>query len=169
MRYGYPIRHCSTTVRQRMTSFWCNSIMTNPIITRRKWLFGVCCVGLGIASGCATKTTNLGVIDTEPYPRSANEALTQLKDGNQRFEDGKFRHIHEKSSLRSLLVETQKPFATVVDCSNSRVPPKLIFDMGFGDLFTIRLAGNIIAENVIGSLQYAVAHLNPEFQPVVNA
>ena len=48
----------------------------------------------------------------------------------------------------------------MVGCSDSRVPPELIFDVGFGDLFTIRLAGNIIAEDVIGSLQYAVAHLH---------
>ncbi len=59
-----------------------------------------------------------------------------------------------------MLVESQKPFVTVVGCSDSRVPPELIFDVGFGDLFTIRLAGNIIAEDVIGSLQYAVAHLH---------
>jgi carbonic anhydrase len=59
-----------------------------------------------------------------------------------------------------LLVETQKPFATVLGCSDSRVPPELIFDAGFGDLFTIRVAGNIIAEDVIGTLQYGVAHLH---------
>ena len=134
--------------------------MTNPLITRRQWLFGACCVGLGIASGGAAETTGLGTIDTEPYPSNADEALARLKNGNQRFVDDKPRHIHEKASWRSLLVETQKPFATVVGCSDSRVPPELIFDVGFGDLFTIRLAGNIIAEDVIGSLQYAVAHLH---------
>ena len=134
--------------------------MTNPLITRRQWLFGACCAGLGIASGCATKTSALGAIDTEPYPGDANAALARLKNGNQRFVDDKPRHNHEKASWRSLLVETQKPFATVVGCSDSRVPPELIFDVGFGDLFTIRLAGNIIAEDVVGSLQYAVAHLH---------
>ena len=134
--------------------------MTNPLITRRQWLFGACCAGLGIASGCATKTSALGAIDTEPYPGDANAALARLKNGNQRFVDDKPRHNHEKASWRSLLVETQKPFATVVGCSDSRVPPELIFDVGFGDLFTIRLAGNIIAEDVIGSVEYAVAHLH---------
>ena len=134
--------------------------MTNPLITRRQWLFGACCAGLGIASGCATKTSALGAIDTEPYPGDANAALARLKNGNRRFVDDKPRHNHEKASWRSLLVETQKPFATVVGCSDSRVPPELIFDVGFGDLFTIRLAGNIIAEDVIGSVEYAVAHLH---------
>jgi carbonic anhydrase len=115
---------------------------------------------LGIASGGAAETTGLGAIDTEPYPSDADEALARLKNGNQRFIDDKPSHAHEKASWRSLLVETQKPFATIVGCSDSRVPPELIFDEGFGELFTIRLAGNIIAEDVIGSLQYAVAHLH---------
>lgn len=98
--------------------------------------------------------------DIEPYPRTADQALLRLKQGNQRFMDDKPYHFHEKSSWRSQLVRTQKPFATVVGCSDLRVPPELIFDVGFGDLFTIRLAGNIIAEDVIGSLQYAVRHLH---------
>jgi carbonic anhydrase len=115
---------------------------------------------LGIASVGADETTAPGAVEKEPYPSDAKEALAQLKNGNQRFIEDKPLHIHEKASWRSLLVETQKPFATVVGCSDSRVPPELIFDVGFGDLFTIRLAGNIIAEDVIGSLQYAVAHLH---------
>jgi carbonic anhydrase len=126
--------------------------MTSPLITRRQWLFGACCAGLGIASGVAAETTGFVAIEKEPYPSDAKEALARLKDGNQRFIDDKPRHNHEKASWRSLLIETQKPFATVVGCSNSRVPPELIFDVGFGNLFTIRLAGNIIAEDVIGSL-----------------
>ncbi len=134
--------------------------MTCPLITRRHWLFGACCAGLGIASGVAAKTTGRGAIDTEPYPRDANEALARLKNGNQRFRDDKPRHNHEKASWRSHLVETQNPFATIVGCSDSRVPPELIFDEGFGELFTIRLAGNIIAEDVIGSLEYAVSHFH---------
>jgi carbonic anhydrase len=95
----------------------------------------------------------------ESYPRNADEALARLKNGNRRFMEDKSLHLHEKASWRSQLVESQKPFATVLGCSDSRVPPELVFDVGFGDLFTIRLAGNIIAEDVIGSLQYAVAHL----------
>ena len=134
--------------------------MINPLITRRRWLFSTCCAGLAIATGRAAETIGSDIIDTEPYPSNANEALARLKNGNQRFIDDKPRHAHEKASWRSLLVESQKPFATVVGCSDSRVPPELIFDVGFGDLFTIRLAGNIIAEDVIGSLQYAVAHLH---------
>lgn len=134
--------------------------MINPLVTRRQLLSGACCVGLGMAVGVAAETPTPGTIDVEPYPRDANEALARLKLGNQRFIDDKPRHVHEKASWRNLLVESQKPYATILGCSDSRVPPELIFDVGFGDLFTIRIAGNIIAEDVIGSLQYAVAHLH---------
>lgn len=134
--------------------------MKNSLITRRQWLFSTCGLSLGLVSCVTAEKANLLAINNAPYPRNASEALARLKLGNQRFMDDLPRHAHEKASWRSLLVESQKPFATVVGCSDSRVPPELIFDVGFGDLFTIRLAGNIIAEDVIGSLQYAVAHLH---------
>lgn len=132
--------------------------MTSHGITRRQWLIGSACLGLGMAT--AAEAPRLGTIDTEPYPRNADESLIRLKNGNRRFMDDKPSHAHETASWRSLLVERQKPFAAILGCSDSRVPPELVFDVGFGDLFTIRLAGNIIAEDVIGTLQYAVAHLH---------
>jgi carbonic anhydrase len=95
-----------------------------------------------------------------PVTDIAKEALTKLKAGNKRFSDGRPRHTHENASWRGLLVEGQKPCATIVGCSDSRVPPELVFDMGLGELFIVRLAGNIIAEDVVGTLQYAVAHLH---------
>ncbi len=134
--------------------------MIHTYITRRQWLYSACCLSLGMTSCATAERLESIAIEVAPYPRDANEALARLKQGNRRFMADTPYHIHEKSSWRSLLVETQKPFATVIGCSDSRVPPELIFDVGFGDLFTIRLAGNIIEENVIGSLQYAVAHLH---------
>lgn len=134
--------------------------MTNPSITRRQLLLGACCMSLGVTSCVATDKTDSSAIYTEPYPRNAIEALDRLKRGNQRFMAEKSLHAHEKFSWRNLLVEVQKPFATVIGCSDSRVPPELIFDVGFGDIFTVRLAGNIIAEDVVGSLQYAGSHLH---------
>ena len=98
-------------------------------------------------------------VNSELNPSDADGALERLKKGNLRFMEGVSRHAHESASWRSLLTETQKPFATVLGCSDSRAPPELIFDVGLGDLFTIRLAGNIIAEDVIGTIQYGVAHL----------
>jgi carbonic anhydrase len=86
--------------------------------------------------------------------------LAHLKAGNRRFMEGRARHTHENASWRNMLVEGQKPFATILGCSDSRAPPELVFDVGLGELFIIRLAGNIIAEDVVGTLQYAVAHLH---------
>ncbi|MEC4749163.1 carbonic anhydrase [Methylomicrobium sp. Wu6] len=129
-------------------------------ITRREWLAGASCLSLALVPACATQTPRAGAISLEPYPRNAAEALLRLKTGNRRFMDNKSIHTHENASWRHQLVEEQKPFATVLGCSDSRVPPEMIFDVGFGDIFTIRLAGNIIAEDVIGTLQYGVAHLH---------
>ncbi len=67
---------------------------------------------------------------------------------------------HEAASWRKHLTASQQPFATILACSDSRVPPELVFDQGFGDLFVIRVAGNIIATDVLGSLQYATLHLH---------
>ena len=135
--------------------------MTNPEMTRRQWLLGACL--LGLASGIQAEAQEAKQPleqEQEPPPEDAYEALARLKDGNQRFIDEKPHHWHENASWRNHLIKTQKPFATILGCSDSRAPPELIFDAGFGDLFTIRLAGNIIEEDVIGSLQYALAHLH---------
>lgn len=85
--------------------------------------------------------------------------MGRLKEGNQRFADGKTRHAHASADWRKHLVSDQQPFATILGCSDSRVPIELVFDQGFGDLFVVRVAGNVIATDVVGSLAYAVAHL----------
>jgi carbonic anhydrase len=92
-------------------------------------------------------------------PKDAALALARLKTGNRRFVFGKLRHAHEAASWRAHLKKGQHPFATILACSDSRVPPELVFDQGFGDLFVIRVAGNIIAMDVVGSLAYAIRHL----------
>jgi carbonic anhydrase len=83
----------------------------------------------------------------------------RLEAGNRRFMLGKTRHAHESANWRRMLVAGQHPFVTLLCCSDSRVPPELVFDQGFGDLFVIRVAGNVIAADVLGSIQYAVRHL----------
>ncbi|MEO6823855.1 MAG: carbonic anhydrase [Nitrosospira sp.] len=122
--------------------------MTKPNIKRRQCLLGACGLGLGMALNVAAETPASKTIGKEPYPRNVDEALARLKAGNQRFMDDKPLHNRQESSWRSLLVETQKPFATILGCADSRVPPELIFDVGFGELFTIRVAGNVIAESL---------------------
>ena len=94
-----------------------------------------------------------------PAPTDPAEALSRLRAGNARFAAGQTRHAHESADWRKHLVGDQKPFATVLGCSDSRVPPELVFDQGFGDLFVVRVAGNVIAADVVGSLAYAALHL----------
>ena len=93
-------------------------------------------------------------------PKEAAGALTRLKEGNARFVSGRLSHAHQAANWRKHLTASQQPFATILACSDSRVPPELVFDQGFGDLFVIRVAGNIIATDVLGSLQYATRHLH---------
>ncbi len=89
---------------------------------------------------------------------TADEALQRLIDGNDRFLRGEARPA-ASSEVLSGLVSGQKPFATILGCSDSRVPPEWIFDAGLGELFVIRVAGNVLSPEVAGSMQYAGAHL----------
>lgn len=89
----------------------------------------------------------------------ATEGLLALQEGNRRFTQGNVLHAHQAADWRAHLTSGQQPFATIVSCSDSRVPPELVFDQGFGDLFVIRVAGNVIDADVIGSIDYAVQHL----------
>jgi carbonic anhydrase len=88
---------------------------------------------------------------------TADEALARLLDGNARFLSGRARPRSLGPALE--LVEGQRPFATILGCSDSRVAPELLFDAGFGELFVIRVAGNVVLPAVAGSLQYAGVHL----------
>jgi len=87
---------------------------------------------------------------------TAQEALDRLKQGNQRFANGKS-SIPDLISQehRSQLTADQNPFAIVLGCSDSRVPAEIIFDQGLGDLFVIRVAGNIVAPSQVGSVEFA--------------
>ena len=89
------------------------------------------------------------------------ESLKKLKEGNARFATGKSIHdIESISSQRIAAVEAQNPFAIILGCSDSRVPAELVFDQGLGDLFVIRVAGNIVAPSQVGSVEFAVSMFN---------
>ncbi len=88
---------------------------------------------------------------------TADDALARLVAGNERFLAGQPQPRPAGPSAE--LVEGQRPFATILGCSDSRVPPELLFDAGFGELFVIRVAGNLILPAVMGSIQYAGVHL----------
>lgn len=96
----------------------------------------------------------------EPAGVSADTALAQLLEGNKRFLRGESKHPHASADYRASLADAQHPFATILACSDSRVTPVLIFDQGVGDLFVIRVAGNVVDEDVAGSIEYAVDHLS---------
>lgn len=88
---------------------------------------------------------------------SAEEVLERLKIGNQRFVEGQTNHqrllTHQE---RAEMAQTQEPFAIILGCSDSRVPAEMVFDQGLGDLFVIRVAGNIVAPSQVGSVEFAV-------------
>ena len=93
---------------------------------------------------------------------SADEALVRLMEGNARFLRGEPRFSRAPKEVLADLAKAQRPYATILGCSDSRVPPELIFDAGFGDLFIIRVAGNVVSPEILGSLQYAGMHLKTQ-------
>ncbi|MCS6929871.1 MAG: carbonic anhydrase [Saprospiraceae bacterium] len=95
----------------------------------------------------------------EKRPSTPEAALAALLEGNQRFLAGALRHPHQTQRRVREVENAQHPFAVVVSCSDSRVPPEIIFDEGVGDLFVIRTAGNLLGNLELGSIEYAVEHL----------
>jgi len=91
---------------------------------------------------------------------TAEQALARLKAGNRRFLRGRARFPTVQKEVLVELAKEQRPYATVIGCSDSRVPPELLFDAHFGELFIVRVAGNVISPEVMGSLQYAAVHLH---------
>jgi len=97
--------------------------------------------------------------DASEVQIAAEQGLQKLIAGNQRFMRGQANFPTVCKETLADLAREQKPFATILGCSDSRVPPELIFDANFGELFIVRVAGNVISPEVMGSLQYAGAHL----------
>lgn len=97
---------------------------------------------------------------------SAQEALTRLKLGNSRFV-ADIRHNWVNQTRRVELTAGQQPFAAILGCSDSRVPVEIIFDQGLGDLFVIRVAGNIVAPSQVGSVEFAAAQFNTKLVVVL--
>jgi len=98
----------------------------------------------------------------------ASEALQRLRDGNFRFASGEEHNLQSiNQARRAELVDGQNPFAVIVACSDSRVPVELLFDQGLGDLFVIRVAGNIVAPSQIGSVEFAAANLGTKLVVVL--
>lgn len=90
----------------------------------------------------------------------AAEALQRLRDGNRRFVSEVCAHTRTSETRRIEVASAQEPFAIILGCSDSRVPAEIVFDQGLGDLFVIRVAGNIVAPSQVGSVEFAAAQYN---------
>jgi len=87
------------------------------------------------------------------------DALSRLLAGNHRYVSGTVAHPNQTAGRRRAVATSQHPFATILSCSDSRVPPEIVFDQGLGDLFVVRVAGNIAEPAGLGSIEYAAEHL----------
>ncbi|MEQ8168212.1 MAG: carbonic anhydrase [Candidatus Eremiobacterota bacterium] len=91
---------------------------------------------------------------------TSDEALQELLEGNKRFIERHMKHPDQTIERQIEIIQGQNPFAIILGCSDSRIPPEIIFDQGLGDLFVIRVAGNMLDDIIMGSIEYAVEHLN---------
>src|SRR5262249_18415277 len=104
------------------------------------------------------------MVDLPPLARrtgaaAAEEPLARLVAGNKRFVAAKLTHPNQGGSRRTALAKGQQPFASIMGCADSRVPPEVVFDQGLRDLFVVRVAGNVADDTAIGSLEYAATVL----------
>ena len=111
------------------------------------------CVWLAVIAAVANAS--------EPTSVNTDDALKRLLDGNARFVAGKSDELNGSKLIerRAALTKDQKPFAVIVSCSDSRVPPEFVFNVGLGDIFVIRTAGEVVDTIALGSIEYAVEHL----------
>jgi carbonic anhydrase len=129
----------------------------DSVIRKRRFLSRIT---LLLAVAALSFTTTRAVIAAVHGPTMPPaEALKLLLDGNQRFVAGKLEHPNQTPERRAEVAKGQHPFAAVLACSDSRTPPEIIFDRGLGDIFTVRVAGNVADKVVIESLDYSVKHL----------
>ncbi len=104
--------------------------------------------------------TGIVLASSESPSISPDEALQNLMDGNKRYVEGKLTNgSRSDTASRKALVNSQKPYAIILSCSDSRVPPEIIFDKGLGEIFVVRVAGNVPDPVVLGSIEYAAEHL----------
>ncbi|MDQ2805934.1 MAG: carbonic anhydrase [Chloroflexota bacterium] len=140
--------------------------------TRRTFLRALLGMGAGVVAAGALRATpvdaaGLSAPDLSPWATgatqtqiSAADALWRLREGNKRFVAGRYLRPNSQPSRRVAVAPAQLPFAVVLSCSDSRVPPEEVFDRGIGDLFVARVAGNSVDDALLGSMEFAVDHYN---------
>lgn len=139
-------------------------------LSRRDVLIG----GVGAVCGCGLTAALQGLRASRAAPDAylttpaaltagapnAQRSLELLVAGNARFASGQATHPHETRAWREAIAVEQHPYAAILGCSDSRVAPEVIFDEGLGELFVIRQAGHVADDDTLGSIEYAVGHLN---------
>jgi len=124
-------------------------------VSRRDFLGVTSLAAFGFSTGAATALAAAGGTNL-----TADQGLQRLIAGNARFVGGAMECKNVSDARRAELASGQAPFALVLSCADSRVPPELVFDQGLGDIFVVRVAGNIASPAAIGSIEYAVEHLH---------
>lgn len=129
-----------------------------PKITRRQFVSATALGAGGFVLGYAAKTLILSDIlpPSETPVVSPDDALTRLMQGNQRYMQGSPIHPNQSAERQAEVAQGQHPWAAILGCIDSRVPPELVFDQGLGDMFVARTAGQVIDNAVMGSLEFAV-------------
>jgi carbonic anhydrase len=112
----------------------------------------------GVLTICCT-LGGFGAFASEGAKGNPDESLAKLLEGNARYVKGAMTHPDADAARRAEVAKGQHPFAIILSCSDSRIPPEIVFDQGLGDIFVIRTAGNVVDDIAIGSIEYAAEHL----------
>lgn len=125
--------------------------MADSQINRRDFCRAATVTAFGVAGGL---TTFSGLAEAQPGALTPDQALARLKNGNTAFLAGTARRVTEDGKRRLEIAKNQRPFAVLVGCSDSRVPPEVLFGTGLGELFIVRNAGNTVDTVALGSVEY---------------
>jgi carbonic anhydrase len=126
------------------------------LLTRRNLFIAAGALLLAVPEGRSAEPHAAAHAESAVTPQAA---LARLMEGNRRYAQGHATHDHQDAGRRAALAAGQQPFATVLACADSRVAPEIVFDQGLGDLFVVRVAGNVVDDAVLASIEYSVIHL----------
>ena len=128
-------------------------------LTRRRLVAQASAVGVTALAGGLIEVAAASAVPRPARPRTPGQALAALLTGNRRYVNGKIKRV-DYNRLGNRIAETQKPFAAIIACADSRISPPDIFDVGAGNIFVSRVAGNSLDPGTLGSTEYAVAKLH---------
>jgi carbonic anhydrase len=152
---------CRSSRRRRRGPDEEKAAMTMRVQSGRAWLRSVLVVaGIAGAATAWSATPPTSHAASAPAPPTPSAVLSELKAGNQRHVSHQYQHPHQSAARQKELVKGQSPHAVILACADSRVAPEIVFDRGLGDLFTVRVAGNIATDAEVASIEYAAEHLH---------